>query len=321
MSVTLEDAKKREIVLNKGGASPAGWSSIESFLRCPKEFQLAHVRGIKKPDRVTKDALGIGSLFHAGRSVLFARRFSLSSEVFREIEQLCEQTAESFELPVNDAAVQKAKQIVTEYAEFWGKRPTPTPLFVEHLVGPAEFADGFHETRTARLDDVSFYPEAGNRLCIGEAKTTSTTVADVENTYTLHGQPLLQHLLWRRDAANGAATNGQVAGTLLDVVVKKYDSKEKTGFGRVFVPVTEYVLNWYAPSLARYVLASRGVTWDSEVPRNPTACTRQYGRMRAPCEFRDLCQHGKSATGMYSLKDGSSLKDQTKWKGMKAPWE
>lgn len=311
---TIDDAVKREIVLGKGGASPAGWSSIESFFRCPKEFQFRSVRGIHKPSRQDIDALAIGKLFHAGRSVWFANKFSVNDAALAAIAKEMVTQREENELPISQDAFDRAVTIMNAYIEHWEKRAKPVPVEVEVLID----TEVFGQRRTARLDDVSFYPEAGNQLCIGEAKTTSETVGAVENIYTLHGQTLGQHILWRK-ALNGMAQHGRVAGTMIDVVEKKYGN-EKPKFGRVFLPVSEFSISWFEQSLAFYAEAASRVKWDTEVPRNIVSCTRQYGKMKAPCEFRELCLHGSSATGMYVLKNGDSLKDRSKWEGEKEPW-
>jgi hypothetical protein len=201
-------------------------------------------------------------------------------------------------------------------------RPLPRPVAAEYLLGPAPLKpdDPFFLHRTARLDDVSHYPEAAMKLCIGESKTTSATVNDVINQYTLHGQTLLQPLLWNM-AQQWAATHGPVAGVLLDITVKGYGGK-KCSFARAFMPVRDETLSWFRDSMRGYLRAAASVEWDTPAPRNVSMCTRMAGRGRMACEFRDLCMHGKAAAPKYVTKNGESL---VRWKPSAEetipPWE
>ena len=54
----MSDALDIDPIHNEGGASGAGWSEIAAYLRCPKEYQLAKVRGIIKPTAATPDYFG-----------------------------------------------------------------------------------------------------------------------------------------------------------------------------------------------------------------------------------------------------------------------
>jgi len=314
--------KEPEVLLGPGGPTAAGWHSIESFLRCAKEYQYAHVRKIRQPLVQTPNAFAVGSLFHAGRAAWFASRFSTSAETFEAIRKAQEHEASLAELPVGMDSLRLAMSYISQYIEYWRVRPLPSPLAAEYLLGPAPLKpdDPFFLHRTARLDDVSKYHEAGLKLCIGESKTTSATVNDVINQYTLHGQTLLQPLLWKM-ATQGEAMHGPVAGVLLDITVKGYGGK-KCSFARAFMPVKQETLNWFATSMRGYLRAAASITWDSPAPRNVSMCTRMAGRGRIACEFRELCMHGKTACAKYVTKNGDSL---TRWRPSEGesvpPWE
>lgn len=311
-----------EVLLGGGGASPAGYHQIESFLRCPKEYQFAHVRGLREPQATNPDYFSIGSLFHAGRARWFANKFDCSDASWDSIRDAVQAEALLQKLPVTIGAERKALALLQEFVGHWSKRPRPQPVAAEYLVGPVAIQEGdpFFLWRSARLDDLSRYPEAGGKLCIGESKTTSTSIADTVNQYTLHGQTLMQ-LATYNAAPNGRALYGPVAGIVLDVTKKPYGT-EKAQFGRTFIPVSETALEWFIASMRHHLKQASQVDWDTPVPRNPSACTRQLGRMRAPCPFRDLCQHGKSASVKYVLRDGSSLRTFRPQKGMTvAPWD
>ena len=314
--------KTRPVILGKGGPTEAGWHSIESFLRCPKAFQFAMVRGLRKPVYETPHAFALGILHHAMRARWFSLHFATTESAMKKCYDAAVEEAETQKQTISIEAQRHAQVNFQLYVDFWSKRPRPKPVAAEYKLGPAPLAPGapFFLYRTARLDDVSYYPEAGGQLAIGESKTTSTSPGDVENQYTLHGQTLLQVLLWKM-CPNGEAKYGPVKGFVLDAFKKPYE-KQKPGFGRVFVPVSDYALNWFANSMRGYLRAASGIDWNSDVPRNPFGCTYMAGRARVACEFRDLCKHGKSAASEYVDRDGVFLNRRKPKDGETVPaWE
>lgn len=310
-----------EVLLGKGGPSQAGWHGLEAFLECPKKAQFM-LRGIRKPAAQTPDALAVGSMFHNARARWFKHRCSTSPEALEDVSRAIEESTLEASLPVRREAELTARKFMDMYIEHYSKRPLPKPVAAEYLLGPAPLAesDPFFLFRTARLDDVSRYPEAGGRLCIGEAKTTSTSIADTANQYTLHGQPMMQVALWKM-APQGEAMHGPIAGVLLDIFKKPY-ANQKADFGRVFVPINEHAMNWYVKSIRGYLKAYSGMDWNSAAPRNITSCTRIIGRARVPCQFRELCMSGESASILYTLAKGESLRSwQSNPEREVPPWE
>jgi hypothetical protein len=302
-----EDLASFEVIAGESGASEAGWSSIESALRCLKEFQLREVRGVHKPLQKNPDYFSVGSLLHAMRAKWFALKFKTDAKSWQLMLDACQEEIERQKLPVALKAELAARLYFEQYVEYWAPRPRPTPIAVEYKLGPAPLKpdDPFFFYRTARLDDVSKYPEAGGALCLGEVKTTSASVNDVINQYTLHGQTMLQLVLWR-SAMQGEKKFGKAAGIMLDVIGKGYGGK-KCSFARQFIPVTERALTWFTQNMRAYLRAIAAIDWNADAPRNVSACTRLIGRARVACEFRQICIHGRSATQDYVLRDGKSL--------------
>jgi hypothetical protein len=281
-------------------------------------YKLEQVIGAKKPQNQTPDHFAVGILHHAMRARWFYEGFGTDEKTWEKVKRAAQEAVEEQKLPISMEAERKSLAMFQMYMDYWSVRPRPEPVAAEYLVGPAAIGEEFETVteRTARLDDVSRYPEAGGALCIGESKTTSTTVGDTVQQYTLHGQPLLQLLLWKL-SPNGEAKHGPVAGIMLDIFVKPYE-KKPPAFGRVFVPVTDWTLKWYAESMSAYLRAAAKITADSLAPRNVHGCTYTAGRMRVACEYRELCSHGPGAASLYVLPDGSSL---AKWGGEVKPWD
>jgi hypothetical protein len=293
---------------NEGGPSGAGYSELEPYLRCPKEYQYAKVRQITKPTAQTPDYFAVGSFVHVGRARWFASGFGLGAEVWDAIRRDVDVARTNLPLPSSEQSVSDALRYLQEYVDHWGIREKPKIVAVEHLLGPSDLLDGADSARTARLDDFGFYPEAGGALCIGECKTTTAPISDVANQYTVHGQPALQRLLWDL-APQGAATFGPVAGMVLDVIQKGYGGK-RCSFSRIFVPHDERVQLWAKSSLAKATMAKNALAWDSGAERRITSCTRLIGKARVACQYRDLCQIGKAGSQGYVFADGRSI---TEW--------
>lgn len=308
-----------ETMWNEGGPSGLGWSEIEAYLRCPKEYQYAAVRRFSKPMHQTPDYFAVGSFLHAGRARWFAEKFDTGPETWTKIVADVDACRSGMPLPCSEEAYKLGLRYIAEYVEHWSVRERPEIVAVEHMLGPARLDPTDPNTeRTARLDDFGFYPEAGGRLMIGECKTTAGNISDVENQYALHGQPALQQLLWKL-APQGEAMYGAVDGMVLDVIQK---GVKKCEFARIVVPVTERTQLFVKQGLARALKARASVTWNSEEERRVTSCTRLIGKARIACHYRDVCQHGKAATLGMQFDDGSLVSQWQPTEGKEtAPWD
>lgn len=311
-----------QVIEGKGGPSSAGFHKIQDIFRCSKAYQYGAVRGIHKPQYQTPDHFAWGILHHAMRARWFALRFDMTAKGWQKVLEAGQEAAEEQKLIMTMEVQRKAQAGFKMYTEHWSKRPRPDPIATEYLLGPAPLKPGdpLYMHRTARLDDASKYPEAGGLLALGESKTTSTSPGDTINQYKLHGQPLLQLLLWKM-CPNGEAKYGPAAGVVLDVFKKPY-GKDKPQFAREFVPVNQRVLEWYLKSIRGFLRAAERIDWNTDTPRNPQGCTYQAGRMRVPCEFRDLCMYGRAAASEYVTRDGKALHKWTPTEDETVPpWE
>lgn len=289
------------------GPSPYGWHAVSDYLRCPKEFQFRHVRKIILPTSETPDNLAVGILLHAAKAEWFARNFSTTEATLAHIRELVRTTSEKQPLPVREQALANALRYWEEYIAHWRVRPRPKPVACELLLGPAPLEKGDSKTlwRTGRLDDVSYYPEAGGHLAIGDLKTTAGTLQDALNEYSLHGQPLLYSILWKR-APQGEAKHGPIRGVVLDILQKGYGGKPSK-FARALIPISTFAQRWFSRDLRVSLLAVAGVTPITSAARNITACTRMLGRGRRKCDYHPICSYGRSAGGEYLTADGQRL--------------
>lgn len=309
-----------------GGPTNAGWHSCEAGIWCKKEGQYKYVRGVHVPQLQVPDHFAVGAMLHGGRAAWFGLKFAADNKSIAAVKDAAYKVAEELESQNRGHVSAKAKadvlKYLDEYISHWVTRPKPQPVAAEYPVGPAplQAGDQFPLWRTARLDDVSYYPEALGGLCIGEAKTTSGSVQDAINQYTLHGQPILQYILFK-NAENGERAHGPLKGIVLDIIKKGY-GKERSQFARHFVEVTERTQAWYVQNMRAYLRQFAAMEWDSDVERNIMACTRMVGRARMACEYRDLCMHGKTAAGNYVLRDGQPMSSWKPSPGQTVPpWE
>lgn len=309
----------------KQGATAHGWHQIEPIFRCYMEYKLASVVGARVPLLATPDPLGKGSIFHGGRDTWWSSGFKTDTKTVAKVMESMRKMREEMQPPIGIAALQDAQSYMQQYIEHWGVRPLPKVVGTEYNLGPITLKAGQHWVleRTARLDDVAYYPEARGAdgkpmLCIGECKTTSVGVDDAANEYDLHGQLLMQMCLWKM-APQGEAKHGPVSHVMLDVIKKGY-GKEKCTFARVPIRVTERSLRSFVESMEWYLMQAARITEFTWVPRNNKQCTRQVGRMRLACPYRELCKHGDAAASAYVTRDGTSL--ATKYADSKVkPWD
>lgn len=303
------------------GATPKGWHSIEAVVRCEKEHQFANVRGIQKVGE-PGDALGIGLILHAGRAVWFESQFAEWDTIQPALKLALAKEAADNPRFISPETLEKGLTLFKAYVESWSKRLRPVNVAAEYNLGPSAIDGSSDETleRTARLDDVSRYPEDGSKLLwIGECKTSSVGAYDVVNQYELHGQPVLQYTLWKV-APQGEAMHGPVAGVMLDVVQKGYGGKPPT-FSRHPLMFDKHLIEWFVPELIKKIRRQGEITWTGYAERNVHACTRMYGNRRVACPYRELCKHGKTATINYRMSNGDSLLAESSTIDGVRPWD
>lgn len=299
-----------------GGASSHGYHSIADFLLCPKEYQYAKVRKLKKPVSAVPAALAVGQLFHAGRATFLYWGSTGSEDVRRACLASIVKAAEASPLPIRDTDVKQAQRYMEQYAEHWSTRAKPRTVATEYLLDAPVFAERF----TARLDDASFYAEADGALAIGECKTTSADIEAVINQYKLHPQPVMQQWLWKV-AGNGEAVHGAVAGTVLDIVQKGW-GEAPCKFARVCMRWDEALLKKVAMFIAEKAVQARRMKWDDDAERNYAACTRAGGTTRVACAYRPLCMEGQDAATQFVTEDGVYLSAHVPTEEKrKMPWE
>ncbi len=291
----------------KEGPSIAGYHKIVDYLRCPQEYKFKHVMGLKQKNKQDTMALLVGVLTHAGRAAWFASQFKGTIDEAHEAITACAQSTGTKE---RVDAEREAKRLVAAYIEHWRSKPLPLCVAVEYEVGPAPLKVGslLHQYRTARYDDVSRYPDALNKLCIGDLKTTSDTIASCVNEYRQNGQFILYSILWKMAKEGHAlfgATHGPIAGIMVDIETKEAVPK----FHRELIVVTPFQEHWFIKSMEAWLNEASLITETTEVRRNVTACSRAVSRKGSyMCDYHQLCHFGGSAANQYVDKNGSPPK-------------
>lgn len=284
----------------KEGPSVAGFHKIIDFMRCPQEHKFKHVMGLKKRDSEPSSALLIGVLCHVGRAWWFASQFKASIEACQQA--ITDHVATYGIANANDAE-REAKRLVAAYIEHWRSKPLPLCRAVEYEVGPCPMKPGdpLELFRTARYDDISIYPDALNKLCIGDLKTTSDSISGCVNEYRQNGQFILYQILYKM-AKEGQAVFGPSSGMMIDVMTKDAIPK----FHRELIVITPFQEHWFIRSMQGWLKAAQQVTQYTEVPRNVSQCCRSVSRKGSfLCDYHQLCHFGSSAVGQYVDKEGN----------------
>jgi hypothetical protein len=297
------------------GHSGRGWHEIEPFTRCPKEYQLGNVRGIRPHQPFLPEPLGIGLMIHAARAQwLYDGRDKKSP--WRDAMRVYAKSIETEEEQKLSPGVIKASEgHFAGYVDYWSHRPVTKILAIEHQLELRGFAADSPAWvhRTARLDSIEKHM---GKTWIGEAKSTSDSVSRLKETYMLHGQILLQVALWGEEETEKF---GPLAGVLIDPIVKGRGNKPSSGAPRIEIPIHTmgHALFWFKRDFKMWVMQASMIDKNSWVERRPV-CMRQYG----PCQFRDLCLGGHRAALRYVFRDGTSL---SQWKSNDdqrvEPWE
>lgn len=310
-----------EVIVGEGGRTDAGSGMTSLIMKCQKAYQFDAVRGIRVPQTQMPPHFAVGILFAAMRREWFGRKFDTSEKTWMYLKRKCQAEAELQHLPIDPHNETQALALMGKYIEHWSSRPRPRPIAAEYQLGPCALVpgDAFNLHRTAKLDDLSFYPEGGGALYIGEAKTTSSDPGSVIREYEHHVQPLLYTALYMA-APEGMKKYGKVAGVMLDIVCKAVDGK-KPSFHRVPIEIRPEAVKAFVESTRFYLRLANKIDWDTDVPRS-YRCTEMHGRMRVDCTFKDLCRFGGTSAGKYVLHDGRALRKHKPQPGMeKMPWD
>lgn len=313
------------------GGSEFGYHSIESFVKCAKKYQLGQVRKVRAPKVQEPHALAVGTLAHAGRARWFTTGFGTDEQSWNSVKNAVQEQEEQLKLPTSNKAVVETLLMLAQYTDHWSQQPRPTVLAAEYELGPVPF-DGSEDrslNRTARVDDVSYYPEGAGQLWLGDLKTDASGAKNLKSKYELHGQPMLQLLLWEV-APNGKVQHGPVAGWMIDCIKKPSYGSGHYEFCRIPMRYPAWVLSWFKRSFAEQIRAAASITWDSDALRNVTACSEMYesrwgGASRAACEFQALCKQGPDAANPRNYVFGDEAQDLRDYEpepgAWKMPWE
>lgn len=283
----------------KEGPSIAGFHKIVDFFRCPQEWKFRHIIQIEPKNKEEKTALQIGVLAHIGRADFFAKQCKGTVDsAHKAIQKYVQKSGGVYKAE----AEREACRLMSAYIEHWSAQPLPLVRAVEYEIGPAPLAinDPLYAFRTARLDDLSNYPDALNKLCIGDLKTTSDSISATMNEYRQNGQFITYNILYRM-AKEGQLVFGPIHGIMIDICTKEAVPK----FHRELITVTPFQEKWFTAAMQAHLRVSSQITTRTPTPRNVTQCARSVSRKGSfMCDYHDLCHYGGSRVNMYTDKQG-----------------
>lgn len=286
------------------GPTSHGWHKMEAFAAgCPQEHLYRHVRNIRyRPmgaDAPMFMHFAVGILVHVARAQWLNDGYkgqlwlTAMKKFHAEHKKM---TGE--ELP--DGAYGIALRTFQAYVAYWTQAMKSKVLAVEYEVKPKKFdakAPDFVK-RGARFDSIERWQ---GKTWIGELKTSYGGASGVQDMYALHGQPLLAMALWGKEETEKF---GDLAGVLL-YPVKKATLKDP---GKIYPPIPlkkekyAFALDWFKRDFATWVMQTQLMDWNSRPERRPN-CVRPFG----PCEYREICLHGRDGTLGYVMEDGSPM--------------
>ena len=284
------------------GPSIAGFHKIVGLQRCETEYRLHDIVGLSDKHPKDNTAMAVGTICHAGRAAWFATQCTESVDF---VVNAIQDYVKSSNDPVKVTAEREAIRLMTAYVKHWRLQPKPNVLDDEYPLGPAPLKenDPFFLYRTARLDDVSIYPDSLGQAVVGDLKTTSDSISGCMNEYRQHGQFITYAILWKM-AKEGQAKFGPSPGVMIDIMTKDDNPK----FHRELIVVTEFQQRWWYANMSHLLRRAAQITESTPTMRDTTQCARSISRKGSYlCQFHKLCQYGVSAAGQYILPNGDSL--------------
>ena len=263
----LKELFEQHKMARLGGASGRGWSSHQTFQRCPYLFKLSYLEGQRGAPSV---ALEVGSLIHTFLALHYTwmldEGLTLTPYVARDSLMAA---------GARPQAVIEAWRLYEAYTNKY-ENDYLTPIAMEEW---AADPDG----NTCRYDMIAEVRDAVAGVVPGvyiiEHKSASRFTADVLEGWRNDGEILGQIMIWKR--AKLDKKYGKLRGTIVNII-----GKQKTiQFHRTIVPaqkwhVTQHMEDLKMWSALQQMYAATGV-W----PKARANCVTKFGL----CSFFDHC--------------------------------
>lgn len=272
----------KDQVLIDAGPSEAGWSRVESFLRCERLYFLLH-KAPGHEQHWIKDVLVRGSIGHVGLAHEYARRTlqkqGKDPNYYYDRDRAMELAAEKFG-PMGKEMLEIAQPVVEAYFKKWDA--TGEVLDVIGVEYPVEATLAGGQKITQRLDLV--WRDVNGQIYITDHKLTSTYVGGqgVIDRYSLSGQFLLMQHFGRAYFGN------KFGGTRINLL----GCREPYAFKRVSPESSPAALAEFPTMIVetkKRIVAKDGQPMTAYLPSyNEQVCVTAYGR----CSMFEVCQWG-----------------------------
>ncbi len=262
-----------------GGASGRGWSNYNMLQRCPRMFQLNHIRKVEV-SRESK-ALSVGIAFHAFMALYYVnlRALQRNEEEGPSPSRLRD---ELFEQNADPEYVAEAWRIFAAYADYYeAVGDYLEPIAIEKLARDPKTGNTCRYDLIARVNDSAKDRGIIPGIYVVEHKSASRLDRAATEGWYLDGEVLGQLLIYPR--AGLSRLYGKIQGVIVNIAVK---TKTPTFHREIVAPPARQVAQqgrdlqvW--ESLERMYRSTN--TW----PRALAAC---YGHRYGPCHYVDVCK-------------------------------
>lgn len=268
------------------GSSPAGWSSISSYLTCPESVRLRTL-GVRRIPRAQPDdgipgeltAPDFGTLIHA----VLAIRVVYGSEI--AAQWLHDSPIASLLHPIDQ---QKAQYMLRVYEENYPLTNEPWEYVGVETTVVTDIGDGI--LRSARYDKL-VRMKKDHALFSLEHKTAARQGSGSASSYT--PQMLVQQTIWNKNP-DLVERYGRMQGVWIDQLVKTQIPKCERLGPHMFTRIQEDRMV-ETLKLADQMYETLPVAPDGSWPRFFHSCWGRFG----PCQYIGLCHD--NATGDYEV--------------------
>jgi hypothetical protein len=242
-----------------GGASGRGWSSYQTFMRCPYLFKIKYLDGIRGLPAM---ALELGSAFHSFLALHYRwmrdEKWELIPQIFKD---------ELLAGGVRPQPVLEAWRLYEAYALHY-ENDYIIPLEEEYW---AEDPDG----NTCRYDLIARVPEGVVNVPAGawiiEHKSAARFTGSFLDGWKNDGEVLGQIMVWKRAGLDKKF--GKLQGNIVNIVGKQ----KIIQFHRTIVPAQRWHVQQHMADLKVWSALQRICEATDTWPRSRANCTTKFG--------------------------------------------
>ncbi len=258
-----------------GASSDLGWSSFQTFMRCPYLWKKRYLTECQKPLLADEPLpLAVGSLFHTYLAVYYQRMIDAAYPLWPEKvrDGLVKHNADP-------AAMVEAWRLYAAYRSYY-RDDKVRPLAVEYrLVDP-------RTGLSCRFDMIAELEETPQRragVYVVEHKSSARFTDETLTGWVNDGEVIGQIMLWKKLGLD------KRFGALSGVVVNITGKQKVPLFHRTFVSVQRWQVEQHERDLQQFHALRQLYTTHGTFPRARANCISRFGK----CDLWEHCATGE----------------------------